>query len=197
MFKSKFMKIAFVLLASSGLITIGVLIRTGAIFYISEHSYVGVQACRPCHSTTVRGNQHEIWSRSKHALAYLDLAGEKAKSYAKAHTMQNPQADSQCVMCHSTGFGTDRSLFQASFRFEDGVQCEACHGPGSDYGKFSVMKDRSKFIGQGGIIDSESMCLKCHVADVSDKKLPKCPFQTRNFVFKAEFEKIKHPVPHQ
>jgi len=194
MVKSKFMKIALALLFSSALIVIGVMVRVGAIFYITEHTYIGVQGCKGCHSAAVRGDQYGIWKNSKHAYSYLELASEKAKAYAETHLIQNPQTEPQCLKCHTTGYGISRKLFQSSFRIEDGVQCEECHGAGSDFSKFNIMKDKLKFIAHGGVIGDESMCLKCHSADVKDTKRPRCPFQTKNFVYKVALEKIKHPV---
>jgi uncharacterized paraquat-inducible protein A len=195
MLKSKLTKVAFVLLFGSALIVIGVMIRTGAILHFAEHSYVGVQACKSCHSAAVHGDQYAIWEHSKHAQAYLVLASEKARTYAQAHLIQNPQTEPQCLSCHTTAYGTSPKLFQASFRIEDGVQCEECHGTGSDFSKFSVMKDKLRFATQAGRLKDTSVCAKCHSANVKDAKKSKCPFQTKDFLYSVAFEKIKHPVP--
>jgi nitrate/TMAO reductase-like tetraheme cytochrome c subunit len=65
------------------------------------------------------------------------------------------------VKCHVTGYGED-ALFTESFVKTDGVQCESCHGAGSDYLSLSVMKDRAKAIAQGLIIPTKELCVKCH-----------------------------------
>jgi hypothetical protein len=71
----------------------------------------------------------------------------------------------------------------------EGVNCEACHGPGSDYKKMSTMKDHAQSVA-AGLIDYKSeedikkQCLTCH-ENAHDK-----PFD-----FAAAWEKVKHPVP--
>ena len=42
------------------------------------------------------------------------------------------------------------------------VQCEACHGPGSEYKSMSIMKDKEKAIAAGLVLPTEKTCLGCH-----------------------------------
>ena len=44
----------------------------------------------------------------------------------------------------------------------DGVQCESCHGPGSNYRKRSVMSDRKKAVAMGMVLPTEAVCVACH-----------------------------------
>ena len=49
----------------------------------------------------------------------------------------------------------------------EGVTCEYCHGPGSEYKKLSIMKNKEKAAENGLIVyqsedDIEEMCLVCH-----------------------------------
>jgi len=77
-------------------------------------------------------------------------------------------------------------MFDAGFKKELGVQCEACHGPGSDYKAISVMKDKAAAVAAGLIIPDEAMCKKCHNAE--------SPTFTA-FDYKTMYAKIAHPRP--
>ena len=95
--------------------------------------------------------------------------------------------DPYCVVCHSTGFDEGGYKMGAPDSYNDkykGVQCEECHGPGSDYMKNSIMKDRKKAIANGLKIPNEKHCRKCH-----DRK--KYPW-AKKFVYKDRLKKIEH-----
>jgi hypothetical protein len=64
-----------------------------------------------------------------------------------------------------------------------GVQCEACHGPGSEYKALTVMKSREKAVAAGLVIPTEKVCVGCHNA----AKMPN--FKGFNF---AEMSKKAH-----
>ena len=53
-------------------------------------------------------------------------------------------------------------MFAESFRPEEGVGCEACHGPGSDYLDPEIMANRAQFIAHGGQVPDEATCRSCH-----------------------------------
>ncbi|MCB1125309.1 MAG: cytochrome C554, partial [Verrucomicrobiae bacterium] len=55
----------------------------------------------------------------------------------------DPGTSPQCLECHTTGHGQPGTDFLESFDPRDGVQCEACHGPGSDYSPEQTMKDKT------------------------------------------------------
>lgn len=102
----------------------------------AEHSYIGAEKCKMCHKV-----QYDSWLTTKHA---------KATETAKASTKW--KFDPSCLSCHATN--KDEALA--------GVQCEACHGPGSDYKTMSIMKDRAKAIANGLIIPTQETCNTCH-----------------------------------
>jgi len=52
-----------------------------------------------------------------------------------------------------------------------GVQCEACHGPGADYKKMSVMKDLEKAKANGLVVANQTTCDGCHTGDEHSKKV--------------------------
>jgi len=148
--------------------------------------YVGVKACKLCHSAKKRGNQYKVWSESAHARAYQDLAGEKALEKAQELGIEDPQKSGKCLRCHVTAYGVARKLVGVRFSMKDGVQCESCHGPGSAYKKLSVMKNPEMAVKNGLILPDEKKCLGCHNEEN--------PFH-KPFEFEEEFRKIAHPIP--
>jgi len=153
--------------------------------------YVGVAKCKICHKAKTRGNQYGIWASNVHAKAYATLATDEAKQMAsKQKDMEDPQKDERCLKCHVTAFGVDAKLIEASFKVEDGVQCEACHGPGSKYKSSKVMKALSKGTQDpaevGLVVVDEKLCVKCHTKESPTYK----PFK-----FEESSKKIAHPVP--
>ena len=93
----------------------------------------------------------------------------------------------ECLECHVTGYKADKAL-TAALKVEDGVQCEACHGPGSDYKSIPVMKDKAKAEAAGLVlsVDDPKLCTQCH-----NSKSP----TFKEFNYKASWDKIKHPIP--
>jgi hypothetical protein len=110
-----------------------------------DHEYVGAAKCKMCHKV-----QYASWETTKHA---------KATETAKAGTEREWAAD--CAKCHATNASEDLP----------GVQCEACHGPGNDYKKMSIMKDRDAALANGLVIPSQETCDGCHTGDDHSKKV--------------------------
>ena len=80
-----------------------------------ERTYLGAEACAPCHAEA-----HKKWLLSPHAKATKDLAID--------HQERNPD----CLVCHATGLSKPGGYPRASTDLS-GVQCEACHGPGQGH----------------------------------------------------------------
>ena len=156
-----------------------------------DHKYIGFKGCKPCHSSEKSGKQADIWSKSKHSEAYNTLTTPKAIEIAKAKGIANPAESKECLECHSIGKTVAADMLTGSFDIKNGVQCESCHGAGSDYKARPVMMDKGKAIEAGltnfkdeaGI---EAVCKNCH----NDKSPTFKPFD-----FKERWEKIKHPKP--
>jgi hypothetical protein len=152
-----------------------------------EHNYVGAIKCKKCHKKEKRGNQYQKWLDGPHAKAYETLAKDTAKIVAKSAGIKgHPQKSDKCLKCHVTAFGVDKKYLDSTFSMEMGVQCEACHGPGSDYKKKKIMKDRDKAISLGLIISEEELCRNCHNEESPTYK---------EFDFEKFKEKIAHPLP--
>ncbi|MFZ5803377.1 MAG: multiheme c-type cytochrome [Acidobacteriota bacterium] len=97
-------------------------------------TFVGVEKCKPCHRP-----EFETWSQSAHAEATKTAKGA-------------PGFEGSCLSCHATT--PDGSL--------EGVQCEACHGRGSQYWPIPVMMHREKAVAAGLVLPAPGMCNRCH-----------------------------------
>jgi hypothetical protein len=153
------------------------------------HQYVGAKKCKMCHMSKSKGAQFKIWQDSAHAGAYHTLTTDKAKEvYAKAVPggTDNPAELDKCLSCHSTGYGAAAEAFAETFDKTEGVGCEACHGPGSDYQKMSVMKDKDQSIAAGLVVPNAETCTGCH-----NEKSP----TYKDFDFDTFLAKIAHPAP--
>jgi hypothetical protein len=130
-----------------------------------EAVYVGSQKCRGCHIDAFRE-----WEKDGHARA-ADRLGKRDRTSGR------------CLQCHATGFAEPASLGQI---FE-GVQCEACHGPGSLYkgpkimskGKFrdDPEAQRRLALEAGMTVVEERVCLRCHGKERPEGHAPPRPFR--------------------
>lgn len=156
-------KIVFLIL--SGIISI-LLFNADKNISQTKNKYVGVNTCiGACHKTETQGNQLEVWQNSKHAGAFLTLQTLQADSIALSKGFNTPASETpECIKCHVLGNDIDESELAGSFDKAQGVQCESCHGPGSEYKKLSVMKERETAIENGLIIhkEKEKFCISCH-----------------------------------
>jgi hypothetical protein len=139
--------------------------------FAADIKYVGFKRCKGCHSY-----QYRAWKGFKHAQASDALDEEQKK-------------DSNCMKCHGTG--TDRGVIM------EGVQCEACHGPGSRYKSPKIMS-KSKYkrdsetqhklaIEAGLVIQEENVCLQCHGPDRPGNHPP-----AKIFNFEEAYTKVNH-----
>ena len=125
--------------------------------------YVGALACGSCHKQEALGFQYNVWRLSNHARAYAVLATPKAFELAKQKGLEGePQKLGECLRCHATGYGEEAPSFSASFSPAEGVGCEACHGPGSEYQHEAVMRDKRMSASAGLKPVSRTTCLRCH-----------------------------------
>jgi len=162
---NKKIKIAYMLF-----LLIGFLILSASInrsdSSVSQFKYVGVDKCAAvCHKGDSKGRQLEIWQNSKHSQAFLDLQTPAADSIATSKGFTTAAAETpECVKCHVLGKDIDAAELEDTFDKTQGIQCETCHGPGSEYKKLSIMKDKEKAKENGLIIhtEKEAFCTQCH-----------------------------------
>lgn len=164
----------------------------GLMFAQSKHKYVGAKACMPCHMTPKSGAAYKIWQGTAHAKAFATLATPAALEIAKKKGIADPQKDEKCVKCHDTAYGVAAAQLAPTFKAGEGVGCEVCHGPGSDYKAMQVMKDidAGKVKGEtvGLMKPDEKFCVTCHNPESPNYK---------EFNFAEFYKKIEHPTPKQ
>lgn len=149
--------------------------------------YVGEEKCEICHATDDIGNQVSIWKNSAHARAYETLLSEESKRIAQERGLTVPPNEApQCLECHVTGYGLDSSRFKYPLNKENGIQCESCHGPGSEYRKINIMLDTDLSLANGLIIPTKETCARCH-----NERSPRF----KPFTFEDLVTLIDHKVP--
>ena len=138
-----------------------------------SHQDVGAGGCQSsnCHGATtpspesqnrVLGNEYKTWSvEDKHSLAYRKLTEPRAKRMAEILKIKDATTEKRCTVCHVAG-SPDRSL-------SDGVACEACHGPASDWIGTHIQPNSHAESVRRGMTDTKNLeiraklCLSCHL----------------------------------
>lgn len=157
-----------------------VVIMGTLVFFLAPHllkanrklTYIGVKICKQCHNESKTLNQYRIWLRSPHARAVKTLLTPKALKIAEKKLVANPSENLKCLKCHTTGGG------RSSITKSEGVGCESCHGPGSEYYEITMHVDfqyrfngylKAKKNGMYPILKyeenlrkREKLCLYCH-----------------------------------
>ncbi len=155
--------------------------------------YVGAQACAPCHEGKHMGDQFTLWYLSKHATAYTSLSKPEAKEIARLSGIpMDPQKSAMCLGCHATGAEAEDWEKDETFSEKEGVSCEKCHGPGSEYMDARIMVSREASLKAGLIIPTREDCLMCHKEKGSHTRVLKRP----PFDLEKAWNEIAHPTPH-
>jgi YVTN family beta-propeller protein len=150
----------------------------------SNNKYIGSQKCAECHSGPDMSYQHSIWKMSKHAKAFANLSTTAAyETAAKKGILVSPQESPECLKCHATGSGSFAEQAMDSFSQDEGVGCEACHGPGSEYAFEAIMTDATAAKSAGLEMTGPETCINCHIDT-----------ETTKFDFSKAWEMIKHPT---
>ncbi len=147
------------------------------------HKYIGTFKCKGCHNSKTKGKMYDKWAATKHATAYHTLASEKSKAVAKEKGIKDAQKSEKCLKCHVAGY---KEATGGKYSMEEGVTCEACHGPGGDYYKLKVMKDKKLSMENGLIEPTEKVCIQCH-----NKESP----TYEKFKFAEAYKAIEHHPP--
>ena len=171
-----------------------------------EISNIGVKECAACHSAPspiytdlgvtrfVRLVEATEWrERDKHAYAYelvrQDLSQAELETDARKSNKLSVDITSKlnwkigdgnfeqkCLTCH---VGSSATVASAKMDLQFGVQCESCHGPGSEYTRTENHQQvswRAKTPDQKselGMLDltspstSAAVCLSCHLGNIN------------------------------
>lgn len=126
-----------------------------------DAKYIGVRKCKLCHPL-----QHRTWKKNqeKHikAFAAFDTLPAPYKDTAKK--------DPNCIRCHVTGYGKPggfKSIEETPKMA--GVQCEACHGPGSAHKDIAFDDPDDAEAIRASINRVPTNCADCHLPHVSRK----------------------------
>jgi hypothetical protein len=101
--------------------------------------YVGMDVCTDCHAPA-----RAVWQGTAHARAYATLAS------------QYKEFNLDCVGCHVTGYERPGGSTVTHVEKLKDVQCEVCHGPGSQH-VISPL-DTSSLV----VKPQPGVCLECH-----------------------------------
>ncbi len=142
----------------------------------SPYSYVGSKKCKKCHI-----KEYKSWAETRMAKAFEILKpgnSKEAKEKFSVDVNKDFTQDPKCLKCHTTGYGesdgyvvpdpNDKKSVRKAKKLE-GVGCESCHGPGSEYVKVfdEILKSKRKYkvdelysVGLAKI--GEPTCKDCH-----------------------------------
>ncbi len=165
-------------------------ISTATTVRAADATYVGADKCKVCHLSKKKGAQYKVWQGSKHAKAFVTLATPEAREAGKKVGVADPQKSEKCLKCHTPSLDVDPALISSTFKVDQGVQCESCHGPGSDHvvnmKAMLKTKDKSTPMAIDKIELEEKSCVKCHNSESPNYK---------PFVFDEFWTKIAHSKP--
>jgi Cytochrome c554 and c-prime len=103
---------------------------TGPGSCASPSCHGGVQART---ETSVLQNEYSIWVvKDKHARAFAVLSNDVAKRMARLIGLKDtPDKEARCLACHALDVPDAQRA--RTFDSTDGVSCELCHGPASNW----------------------------------------------------------------
>jgi YVTN family beta-propeller protein len=155
----------------------------------AEQVFVGAEVCGECHSSLQR-DQFDSWYRSPHARAYATLALPEAAEIALISGInESPFSNPVCLGCHATASDVEAWELDPTFHIEDGVQCELCHGPGSEYMAAEVMFDSEAAKVAGLRKPDRRTCMVCH----KEKGSHTAVLDVKPFNYDEALKRIAHP----
>lgn len=176
------------------ILAVAVLLTAAIGSAADDHQYTGVKDCGRCHKKELIGDQLAAWEKGPHAKAYETLQGDDAKRIAKEKGMTvAPHESPDCLRCHATAAGLEKDqIFKKPLRVTDGVQCESCHGPGSDYRKktaHAASLEKGIAAGMWEPGKDDKICVSCHNSDSPTFDVAK------GFDLEERMKEIDHPIP--
>ena len=123
---------------------------------------------QPFKDSNVLQNEYVTWSRvDKHARAYKVLFNDQSARIARNLGVGAASEAKICLDCHAHNVA--KSQRSDRFKFDDGVSCEACHGPSERWLPKHV-EDGAKHAGnlESGLFPTDDpaerarLCLSCH-----------------------------------
>jgi hypothetical protein len=151
--------------------------------------YSGAGTCILCHTEGPVGRDYDdkfvllteyaTWrTQDKHSFAYLALLGPRGRRMGELLGIE-PAKDDSCLNCHAMNFPKERQGGQ--FHIADGVSCDGCHGPSSDWigphieksWRLKTAVDKEQ-LGMRNLRDPAvraGVCASCHVGNTAEGKV--------------------------
>jgi hypothetical protein len=106
---------------------------------VGKYSGPGSCAASNCHgsvgqkkTTRIWQNEYSIWAaQDKHSRAFMVLSNPVSQRMAKILKINAPSTEHKCLACHA--LDVPQEMRAQSFKSEDGVSCENCHGPANGW----------------------------------------------------------------
>jgi hypothetical protein len=136
-----------------------------------EFQYVGTQACRECHEEPTGDFDKgavAVWDGHDHSEAWHTLQRDYTREIARTRRgVEEPASDWRCIKCHVTAYGADPTQLAPTYEEQEGVTCEACHGPGSgyaqeDHGPSNPDRAALGFRIARDLEERNELCTSCH-----------------------------------
>jgi hypothetical protein len=126
-------------------------------------------AVQPRNTTSVQQNEYSTWViQDKHAQAFAVLSNPVSVRIAKILGLQSAATAPRCLACHSLDVPQDQRA--RMFDTSDGVGCENCHGPASNWlGPHTTRDWKHEDSVKAGMHDLRDLgkrteqCLTCHL----------------------------------
>lgn len=123
----------------------------------------------PLTTSSVLQNEYTVWSKhDKHAKAWLVLKEPEAQRIGEHLGIKDVASEPWCLKCHAT-YVADAAMFSSTYKLEDGVTCETCHGAAENYLKEHAAKGashaRNLELGLRDLVPLNTraeFCLTCH-----------------------------------
>jgi len=158
----------------------------GGFFPASRFQLQGVNSCAAaaCHNNGappgVAGGEYSTWiDKDKHARAYEVLFSQRSRYIDKnlrrlaSIDQAHPETNAYCLKCHVHPHADQKPVLDGGKIFQDGVSCEACHGPAEKWLSIHFHDSwKQKTPGEKkawGMYDTKSiagrarLCIDCHV----------------------------------
>ncbi|MHB8970584.1 MAG: multiheme c-type cytochrome [Pirellulaceae bacterium] len=168
---------------------------TGSVsaFQNTKHPvFVGAKECAKCHQGAGFGYQQCLMLLMPHSRAFASLAKPEAKEIARLSGIpEEPQKSPVCLGCHATGSEAEEWEREEALHLEDGVQCEKCHGAGSEYMDEEIMTKPEAARAAGLFIPQKTDCMNCHKVKGSHVAV----LPVKKFDIDEAWERLKHPSP--
>jgi len=156
----------------------GLLLPVAIAFAADAPKYTGPGSCSSpsCHggvqpraTTSVQQNEYSTWViQDKHAQAFAVLSNPTSVRIAKILGLPSAATTARCLACHS--LNPPESDRARMFDTSDGVSCESCHGPASNWLGPHTTRDwthqQSVDAGMHDLRDLShraEQCLTCHL----------------------------------